>query len=446
VAAVWVLLVGGTDALAATNTVWCVPDTSISALCTAGKGKPHISDAATSGLNPDLAEGDVILVGPGYYHESVYVDTTNVYIFGAQAGNDARVGRNDLWKESVVDASLGAYGNGGGAAFYLETDNEVVDGFTIEGGTSGAYGSGIYEEDDTGVQILNNIIQNNAVGVYLYEGTSNLVEYNLFKTNNTPQAGPSIDFVAGKSGFGIAGEFGPYSYFGTSITENAFQGNKAAAVWLWEATGTEITKNTSEKDGSFFVCVACESTSFDHNRGQDFAPQQGFKIPLTSSPGPADAAVDLLYYAYGMQINDNVLEGGKTATYNGIAFSTIAGIDDVYDTVCDYCQVSNNTICDFKGNGIVAELPPDGNATLEYSQVSKNDVENNGGDGILIEGNYSTNNGYNALFENKAKDNRGLDCKDNTYGSFTLGTYDTWFNNSGNMSSPLTLCSRAFWH
>ena len=127
-AVVLILFAGGAKAVTITNNVWCVPNTSISTACT-GEAT-HIQDAVY-----DALAGDVILVGPGYYHEWVNVNVSNLYIFGAQTGKDART-RSGWSNESIVDASPGASGKGEGAAFYIEDHvaNVVIDGFTIQGG------------------------------------------------------------------------------------------------------------------------------------------------------------------------------------------------------------------------------------------------------------------------------------------------------------------------
>jgi hypothetical protein len=115
--------------------------------------------------------------------------------------------------------------------------------------------------------------------------------------------------------------------------------------------------------------------------------------------------------------------------------------DGAPSDVCEYCQVSDNTIKRFAGNGIVAE--PYGSAgTLSYSLISGNDVEENGNDGILV--GLAPYNYYNSLFENLAEGNQTNDCEDDTGpgNPLTLGTYNTWFNNIGNLSSPAGLCRR----
>jgi pectin methylesterase-like acyl-CoA thioesterase len=126
-AAVFLLLAGGANALA--NTVWCVPKASLNPACTALTTKLHIQDAVSA-----AASQDVIVVGPGKYNESVSITTANLSLLGAQAGNDARDDRHYSSRESIVDASGTPYGSGGGAVFYVDAKNVVIDGFTIQGG------------------------------------------------------------------------------------------------------------------------------------------------------------------------------------------------------------------------------------------------------------------------------------------------------------------------
>jgi hypothetical protein len=378
---------------------------------------------------------DVIVVGPGYYNETVYVGTQNLTIMGAQAGSDARERRYDPSKESIVDASGTPYGTGGGAGFAVAANHVVIDGFTIQGGTAGGNASGILSTGGS-TQILNNIIQNNAVGVYFYGAGSDLVEYNAFKTNNAGAAGSSeIPFV-GLAGFGIAG----YESNGAAITENEFKGNLAAAIDYVNG-GAEVTKNTSKNDGSFLVLYGSGFSPFSQNQGQDFGAQGFLPLPLTSPSGHADAAVDVGLGCGGLQINGNDLEEGVTSNYNGIAFTTIFG----EGLACGNCHVTNNKIKRFAGNGIVAEESSGGVGTLANSGISGNDVEDNGNDGILLQ--QLGSNFYNTLVDNEAEGNSVNDCEDDTYmppvgpGSGTAETYNTWFNNVGRLSVPAGLCA-----
>jgi hypothetical protein len=305
------------------------------------------------------------------------------------------------------------------------------------GGTGGANGSGIYVATGTfyPTGILNNIIQNNAVGVFLNSALVVLVKHNLFKTNNAGAAGSSETDFAGMAGFGIA-VHGIDT--GTSIIENAFEGNLAAAMVVDGGQIMEVTKNASKNDGSFVVFLGGGISFISHNQGRDFGAKGFLPIPLTTpSGGHADAAIDVGNSSAGLQINDNDLKEGKTPGYNGIAFSTIFG---AVPGPAAFCLVSNNSIKRFAGDGIVAKASS-GTGMLAQSEISGNVVEDNGNDGILIEA-ATTANSLNSLLHNEAEGNHTNDCEDDTTsGSGTLGTLNTWFDNIGRLSSPAGLCT-----
>jgi hypothetical protein len=416
VAAVLVLLAGGANALAAA-TVRCVTKTSASPNpnCTAAATYPTISLAVAAAVG-----GDIIVVGPGTYNESVTISIP-IFLFGAQAGKDARYGRHDPTKESIVDAG----GQGNGDAFFVMGNYVVIDGFTIQGGTNGICAAGIYWNGGEFTQILNNIIQNNAAGVYqrLPSSTSTLIEHNLFKTNNEGTAGP-LDLPVKGAGYGIVGGLSS----GVAITENAFTGNKTAAMYIYSGVnGGAITKNTSENDGSFVIFDNCQHTQFSHNQGKNFG---------ALGPGAitADAAIEIGHGSGNLEISDNDLEEGKAPISNGIAFTTTLG-----GSPSGYCKVNNNRIKRFPGNGIVAETLS-GAGTVYNSSISGNEVQDNGLHGIFIEG-ATTNNTNIGLFDNEAEGNHVLDCNDTSTGNGTLATGNTWFNSTGNSSSPTGLCT-----
>jgi hypothetical protein len=100
-------------------------------------------------------------------------------------------------------------------------------------------------------------------------------------------------------------------------------------------------------------------------------------LPVVASHD-ATAAVEAVIYNQALQINDNDLGEGKVSGYSGIGF-----VGQAATYVCYQCQVSNNRIARFAGNGIVAESASCA-STLQWSGVSGNIVEDNGLDGILI--------------------------------------------------------------
>jgi nitrous oxidase accessory protein NosD len=440
-AALLVLLAGGANALA--NTVWSVSKASSNATCSL----PSATTCNTIGSAVTAAQpGDVIVVGPGHYYETVFIGKANLYLLGAQAGRDARVDRHESAKESIVDASGTPTGAGGGAAFLVGQFGIVIDGFTVQGGSGGIstpFASGIYVNPGGLVsQILNNIIQDNAMGLYLSNSHFVLVKHNLFKTNNTGASGSNTGPLPGARGLAILSNS---SQDGTDITENEFIGNKAAAMVLAGARNVEVTKNTSNQDGSFVAFGNCYSVLFSHNQGKDFGARG--LLPLIDST-TADAAVEVIINNQALQINDNDLEEGRVPDYNGIDF-----FNKGVSYACFMCQVSNNRIKRFAGNGIVADATSCA-STLQWSGVSGNIVEDNGNVGILIGATpcasppspYNQFNEFISLVDNEAQGNHVNDCEDDTTGSGstligTLGTANTWFNNIGTSSSPKALCT-----
>jgi parallel beta-helix repeat protein len=437
--ALLVLVAGGANAGTPPATAHCVPNLSVNPSCT---DYYTTIQAAVNAANPS----DVIVVGPGLYNETVAILKPNLYLLGAQAGRDARVDRHDQAEESIVDASGTPTGAGGGAAFLVGQFGIVIDGFTVQGGTGGIstpFASGIYVNPGGWVsQILNNIIQNNAMGLYLSNSHFVLVKHNLFKTNNTGASGSNTTPLAGRKGFGILAS---NSQDGTDITENEFAGNKAAAMVLPNGRNVEITENSSNQDGSFVVFGNCYSIIFSHNQGKNFGGLG--LLPLLDSYN-ADAAVEVIINNQALQINDNDLEEGRVPNYSGIDFASTGAT-----YACYMCQVSNNRIKRFTGNGIVAE-PVSCASTLQWTGVSGNDVEDNGNVGILIGATpcasppspYNQFNEFISLVDNEAQGNHVNDCEDDTTGGGytpigTLGTANTWFNNIGNSSSPAGLCT-----
>jgi hypothetical protein len=105
--------------------------------------------------------------------------------------------------------------------------------------------------------------------------------------------------------------------------------------------------------------------------------------------------------------------------------------------------VKNNLVKFFPGTGILAEstvddTPPGG--TLTSSLILGNEAKDNGLDGIYIDG-VVGGNISNQLFDNEAEGNQRFDCHDDTSeGPGTAGTWNRWFNNTGNSSSPTGLC------
>jgi parallel beta-helix repeat protein len=419
-AAALVLLAGGANAgVPPPVTVRCVPNVSINPGCVVAYGT--ISLAVTNALS-----GDAIFVGPGTYDESVTISTPGLSLFGAQAGNDARVDRHG--PESIVNGM-------GNPAFIVFASGVVIDGFTVTGGTAAAadpYPGGILVASTSPTtttyfaQVLNNILEGNGTGVYLYQANSPLVEHNLFRNNTAPDAGAGVKWV----GLGVVSE----GVTSPVINENEFTGNKMAAIFVGGGSNSIITNNTSENDGSFVLFAGTNQCLFSHNQGKNFG-HKGLPIVVSSTPYYADAAVDVGPGNSNLMISDNDLEKGEAPIGNGIAFTTVFASTPLGSAANFNVNLRNNKIKGFPENGIVAEEQSGG--TLTGSWIGGNVVRDNGLDGIVID----VNNHNISVFDNEAEGNQGYDCHDTSTGYGTLGRGDTWFNNIGNSSSPAGLCT-----
>jgi pectin methylesterase-like acyl-CoA thioesterase len=109
----------------------------------------HIVGSATNyatiqaAVNAAVA-GQTITVDAGVYSELVTV-TKQLTIKGPRAGIDGRSNlRIDRAQEAIVNGKLNSNGTRG-TSFFLNADNIVLDGFTVEGqNTDSTYRSGIH--------------------------------------------------------------------------------------------------------------------------------------------------------------------------------------------------------------------------------------------------------------------------------------------------------------
>src|SRR5207244_44095 len=119
--------------------------------------------------------------------------------------------------ESVIEDAQGTS---------VSASNVVIDGFTVQNSISPAFtGYGIWLNPGvSGTRILNNIIQDNIVGIGLANtGAQALIQHNLIQNNNMP---------GGASGTGIyTDEFvGGTTVQNVLVKENAFKGHVDAGV------------------------------------------------------------------------------------------------------------------------------------------------------------------------------------------------------------------------
>jgi len=372
------------------------------------------------------------VVGPGTYNEAVNIATDSLSIFGAQAGRDARQGRDDPSQESIVDAT-----GLGGSPFAITAPYVVIDGFTIRG-AAGAVPFGVVlfgaPPGLQGAQVVNSIIEDNGGGIFTAYCEGFVLERNLIRDNNEVNK-------AGLGGYGVY----VFISIGVNLSDNAFQGNHAMAISCFGGEVVTITNNTSENDGSFVAFLETEGGLFKHNQGRDFGAGGVLAVSIPKKTSAPDAAVDIGPQNQLLEISDNDLEEGEGTVSNGIAFTTMYGTGAGEDS--EGVIIKNNSIKGFQQDGIVAESAS-GTGTTRYSSVVANQIEDNGHDGINIEAaaTYNTNISF---FENRVNGNQDLDCNDQSKASgpsgYTLGTHDTWYYDFGNSSYPAGICTPSPW-
>lgn len=166
--------------------------------------------------------GDTINVEGGIYpHVGVVTVDKTLTLKGAGAGVDARF-RLDF--ESILE-------NSGG--LYVTANNVIIDGFQVQNSTAGAFtGYGIALGAGTsGAHVINNIIQDNIVGLALSNnpsGSQAVIQYNLFRNNTQPGAASGHGIYTDEyvSGFGIGVE-------DVLIANNDFVNDNGAVTGTW---------------------------------------------------------------------------------------------------------------------------------------------------------------------------------------------------------------------
>jgi hypothetical protein len=375
--------------------------------------------------------GDTIVVCPGTYNESVTINTANVKLLGAHAGKDARKCPDRANASTVSGGAL----NG----FTIAADGVVINGFRIGG--SDAYGIET-SEDYSGYLILNNVIEQNAAGLYLNADGRILsrVKYNCFRDNNEtyfdispfPTAGTGIYTDQGLENANIAyNGFRRHANVGInlvtdldvtdtfSITETSnirVRGNKSindrTFLSIFNATHVYVTTNVVKQDsggqdwnGS---AIYVGGGSDIGGEGADSITITNNKIVSTQLPNGFYAGVAVRGSAQHVVVYFNLIIG----VYNGISITT---------DVPGATFVQGNVVRDAHNNGIEALV------TDPY-----------------VGGGPAT---QNVFAKNTVHGSANFDCYDNTTGDSTLGTANTWrrsgpSRNIGDTSSPTGLCRK----
>lgn len=185
--------------------------------CSGGIESTHPTiQAGVNAAHPN----DCIQVNAGNYPEHVIVNKP-LTIRGANyntPGNVVRVA------ESIVDGTFT------GAPFSIQSNNVTIAGFTIINGQGGNNAGVWMSATSSGMNIINNIIRGNTIGIYANSNGLSTISDNLIEANNL--AGPS-------GGAGIYSEFTSR----LEVLRNEIRGHTLNNPVLFGATGPDAHKN-----------------------------------------------------------------------------------------------------------------------------------------------------------------------------------------------------------
>lgn len=245
----------------------------------------------------NAAAGDTVLVAAGTYTETVIVNKS-LTLLGAQNGVDAR-GRS-AGTESVV--------NGLSGAFNISASNVSIDGFTIED----ASGPGVKVSGPiNGIQILNNIIRDNILGLYFNNGgNAQIVKFNLFDSNNG--AGTN-------TGIGVYSDSASVvdSLNNSLIDNNKFTGQNTAAIFLdGFQLNIDITNNQLLDDSSIILqnvtaplITGNTITGSNSDAVRLIGGVDGTIITCNTIENSAGSALRVAGTATNINVNDNNIQG-----------------------------------------------------------------------------------------------------------------------------------------
>jgi hypothetical protein len=313
--------------------------------------------------------GDTIVADAGTYAEHVTINKS-LTLEGAQHGVDARTRSG---AESIVDG-------GGFAPFYVTADDVTIDGFTIQGASSGSAFPGGYGIEMaagiSGAHITNNIIQNNIAGIALANQSASdpaVIQHNLFQNNTLSGAATGTDIYADQFTAGAGGVNGVLidsnTFTNSSFTENAW------------ALGMSNTGTTPFSNITF-----SNNDVTNHGRGAYFYATTDSTVTGNTIAGASHYAIGLFGYNgapanSSFTISNNTLDadgsgGAGVMLANDTSASAYSGILTVVDAGANVSPTEGSA---FTG-GVATFTDPTGTQTAgDYSaSITWGDLDGSG--------------------------------------------------------------------
>jgi parallel beta-helix repeat protein len=206
-----------------------------------GTGGCQSSINAAVALADATGEPDTIDVAAGTYAELVAIPATESGLTINGANADVNPCTTARGAESIVGVTTGGFHVAAGA------DDTTINGFTIQGvmDVPGSFAAGVHATGSSGTSILDNVVQNNVIGVAI-GGSGVLVQNNDIRNNNNPGSA---------AGTGVYSDTG---LTGSTIDGNCFTGHQnqttniiGAPVFGLPVSDITLSNNTATSDSGF---------------------------------------------------------------------------------------------------------------------------------------------------------------------------------------------------
>lgn len=298
--------------------------------------------------------GDILVAVSGTYPENVVVNKE----LTIRGNNSGTPGNGTRASESIV--SPVASNN---TAFNIVVNNVTIDGFKIaNAGTTDAVGVSM-GATTSNVQVINNIITNNSIGIYANSNGPSFIRNNLFDANNTP---------------GAAGGTGIYSEFtkGLEIEGNEFKNHAVNSPVTFAATGPGVHSNLLFNknylhDNEFGIYVlAVNNSDFTNNT---FNVQNATAISFAGADnnisvrnnffigGPRGVRVRDDGYNFGpnssITVNENSFKNIYSDYYIGIEPGGTPYANPPLNATCNWYSTTNEAVIASKIKGPVTFKP-----------------------------------------------------------------------------------------
>lgn len=386
--------------------------------------------------------GSTILVAPGVYPEAVTVSTTNLTILGGQIHARGESG------PSIVETT--------GVAFTLEANNIQLSHFTIEPPVNSSGTAGVEITAGSGDLVQDNLIESESTGIGV--DTDDLVAISSVTINdNTVEQASMVGInvivtgtvnlsgnTTNNDGTGIDVE-SPTAR--ATVISNKVNNNSVIGVIVF-ASSVTYQKNTTDDDGSGVELETSSATSSAMVSG-NVADDDGFGFSIDfgsatitgNTANSCSIAGFNIILAAGTISNNTGTDDGETGAFSAGFFINTTG------TAAKGPTITNNTASGNLGDGFVL--------LNDHANFFENTANANGNDGILLEDVHNAtishnttrrnlNDGIevdsqstdNVFSDNTALNNSLYDLQDESTGTGTDGTANTWLHNTAVKTNP----------